>query len=220
MPREGMGEDFNQLFDRLIEERRTVRSFTEQVPSRDDIEKVIRAGLWGPYAAPAVAGTKVFRRFFVLERSGSSMDALTDIAIRTMRATGDRLMKLCESEPAMAEKAAPFAQRLQMMAASGSVALQEAPYYIVIAEKKGIPKAEQQSLAHVLENMWLKATALGMGFRLISMTEQMGHDAEFCKLLGMPPGEFAYDGCSVGYAIEWPPAPPRPTYGEAVTWLP
>ena len=219
MTQDGMGEDFNQLLDRLIEQRRTVRSFTDQVPSREDIEKIIRAGLWGPYAAPAVAGIRVFRRFFVLQRGGASMDALTDIALRTMRATVERLKSLCESDTAIAEKAGLFVQRMQMMTEAGNVALREAPYYIVIAEKKGIPKAEQQSLAHVLENMWLKATALGLGFRLISMTEQMGNDPEFCELLGMPPGEFAYDGCTVGYATEWPPAAPRPTYDEAVTWL-
>ncbi len=219
MTPEGMGEEFNRQLDRLIEERRTVRSFTEQVPSREDIESIIRAGLLAPYAAPAVAGTKVFRRFFVFERSGTSMDALTEIAVRTMKATVERLEQFTKSDPAAAEKAGPFIQRLQMMAESGSVALREAPYYIVIAEKKGIPQAEQQSLAHVLENMWLKATALGMGFRLISMTEQMGNDPGFCDLLGMSPGEFAYDGCTVGYATEWPPAAPRPAAGEAVTWM-
>jgi len=50
------------------------------------------------------------------------------------------------------------------------------PYYIVVAERSGIPPAEQQSLAHCLENMWLKATALGLGFQLVSVTAQMGRD--------------------------------------------
>ncbi len=217
---ESKGEQFNAELDALIAERRTVRSFTEQIPSREDIDAIIRAGLWGPYAMPAVAGTKVFRRFFVFQRDGVSMDALTEIALRTMQGTVERLKELAAADPVKAEKAGPFIQRLQMMAESGSVALREAPYYIVIAEKRGIPPAEQQSLAHVLENMWLKATALGLGFRLISMTEQMGRDPEFCDLLGMLPGEFAYDGCTIGYATEWPPAPPRPSYDEAVTWMP
>ncbi len=43
-----------------------------------------------------------------------------------------------------------------------------APYFIVGAEKKGFPAVEQQFLAHCLENMWLKATALGLGFQLVS----------------------------------------------------
>ncbi len=214
-----MGDEFNTSFDQLTRDRRTVRAFTDEVPPRDDIEAIIRAGLWAPYAAPAVAGTRVFRRFFVFERGGAQLDALAEIALRNMRANVERLRKLSEGDPVMAEKAAPFIERLRMVAASGSVPFLEAPYYIVIAEKKGIPPAELQSLAHVLQNMWLKATALGLGFRLISMTEQMGNDPAFCELLGMTPGEFAYDGCTVGYATEWPPAASRPTFDEAVTWI-
>ncbi|MGD0953085.1 MAG: hypothetical protein ABR985_11955 [Methanotrichaceae archaeon] len=35
---------------------------------------------------------------------------------------------------------------------------------MVVAERKSFPPVEQQSLAHCLQNMWLKATALGLGF--------------------------------------------------------
>lgn len=45
-----------------------------------------------------------------------------------------------------------------------------APEFIVVAEKKGFPEVEQQSLAHCLENMWLKANALDLGFQLVSST--------------------------------------------------
>ena len=45
-----------------------------------------------------------------------------------------------------------------------------APEFIVVAEKKGFSAVEQQSLAHCLENMWLKATALNPGFQFVSST--------------------------------------------------
>src|SRR5665647_302111 len=45
-----------------------------------------------------------------------------------------------------------------------------APEFIVVSEKKGFPAVEQQSLAHCLENMWLKATSLDLGFQLVSST--------------------------------------------------
>lgn len=35
------------------------------------------------------------------------------------------------------------------------------PYFIIVAEKEGFPPVAQLSLAHRLENMWLKATTLG-----------------------------------------------------------
>ena len=106
----------------------------------------------------------------------------------------------------------PFAMRLKSVAEGGEIGFESAPYFVVAAEKKGIPPAELQSLAHVMENMWLKATALGMGFRLISAVSQQSDNPEFCKLLGLTQGEFALVGCALGYATEWPPATEGSTF--------
>jgi len=220
MEQDGTDREANEQFDTVIELRRTVRSFTDELPPRESIEQIIKAGLLAPYAAPAVAGEKVFRRFFVFERAGQSMTTAVDIAIKQMRENVQKMKSRCESDPSFARKAGAFVKRLEMIAETGQVPLAQAPYYIVVAEKKGIPAVEMQSLAHCLENMWLKATALGLGFRLISMTTQMGEDPDFCKLIGLPPGEFGLDGCTVGYATEWPPATDRPSFEEAVSWLP
>ena len=38
--------------------------------------------------------------------------------------------------------------------------------------REGFPPVESRSLAHVLENIWPKAVALGLGFCLISATSQ------------------------------------------------
>ena len=74
-----------------------------------------------------------------------------------------------------------------------------APFYIVVAEKKGFPPVEQQSLAHCMENMWLKATALGLGFQIVSATAQMADNPKFCRILGLESGKWALMGCAVGY---------------------
>ncbi len=58
-----------------------------------------------------------------------------------------------------------------------------APYFIIIAEKKGFLRVEQQSLAHCLENMWLKATALDLGFQLVFATAQLPENPSFCAML-------------------------------------
>ena len=59
----------NAILDRILESRRSVRSFAPDIPPKEDIMKIIRAGLLAPYAAQAVAGQD-FRRFFVF-REGS-----------------------------------------------------------------------------------------------------------------------------------------------------
>jgi nitroreductase len=219
MTTEGMDRETNERLDKVLQMRRTVRSFTDKVPPRQQIEQIIEAGLLAPYAAAAVGEVKLFRRFFVFERGGESIARVAEMAAEQMKATVAGLKQQCEANPAVAEKAGSFLKRLEMLVASGSVPITEAPYYVVIGEKTGIPPAEMQSLAHVLENMWLKATALGLGFRLISLTAQLGHNEDFCKLLGVMPSEFAFDGCTIGYATEWPPPTDRPSFEEAVSWF-
>jgi nitroreductase len=214
-----MDPEFNERLDTLIEVRRTIRSFTDEVPPRETIERVIQAGLLAPYAPPAVGGERLFRRFFVLERGGATMDKAAALAIKHMKANAENLKKRCEADPAVAAQAGEFVKRMEMIAASGMVPFTEAPFYIVVAEKKGIPPVEMQSLAHCLQNMWLKATALGLGLRLISLTSMLGQDPEFCELIGIPHGEFGFDGCTIGYATDWPPNPPKPTLAEVTKWL-
>ena len=53
-----------------------------------------------------------------------------------------------------------------------------------------------------MENMWLKATALGLGFQLVSVTSQMSPDPEFCGVLGIPAGEWELMGCAIGYPAD------------------
>ena len=67
--------------------------------------------------------------------------------------------------------------------------------------------------------MWLKATALGIGLRLISAAGNQSNDPEFCGLLGIAPGEFGLDACALGYPKEVPPPTRRPAYADVVTWL-
>ena len=87
--------------------------------------------------------------------------------------------------------AGPFLERLKLMGENGVPNLRKAPYYIVVAEQRGIPPVEHLSLSHCLQNMWLKAVALGLGMQLLSITQQLDTDKEFCNLIKIPIGEFA-----------------------------
>jgi nitroreductase len=95
----------------------------------------------------------------------------------------------------------------------------KAPYYIVVAEQKGIPPVEQCSLAHCMQNMWLKSTAVGLGFQLLSITAQMAEEEDFCDILGIHFGEFALDGCLIKYPETIPPPVKRPQIDQVTRWV-
>ena len=97
--------------------------------------------------------------------------------------------------------------------------LSKAPYFLVVAEERAIPHVEHCSLAHCLQNMWLEATALGLGFQLVTATQGMSDDRKFCELLGLPTWIFVLDGCLLGYAAETPAPVKRPDPSKVVTWL-
>lgn len=219
MAAHGMSEDLNRGLDTVIEGRRTVRSFKDEAPQAEQVKQVIRAGLLAPYAGLAVRAGDLFRRFFVIPR-GSSSVARAEAIIRPQVAGSSAAMeKAMSGDAEFREKAGPFAERLRVIAEGAPVGFEDVPYWIVAAEQKGFPPAEARSLAHVMQNMWLKATALGLGFRLISVVTQMGDNEEFCAILGIPAGRFGLDSCVIGYAQAMPEPTWRPSMEEAVAWL-
>jgi nitroreductase len=78
---------------------------------------------------------------------------------------------------------------------------------------------QQQSLAHVLENMWLMATALGLGMHLVSVTTTMADDPAFCGILGLPVAEYALNGCAIGVPAQAPDARSLPDVAGVTSWL-
>ena len=113
---------------------------------------------------------------------------------------------------------APLRARLEPVAEGRIPGVGTAPCYVVVAERGSTP-VQQQSLAHVLENMWLMATALGLGKHLVSVTSTMAEDPAFCDILGLPVGEHALNGCALGVPAQVPEARPLPDASAATTWL-
>jgi nitroreductase len=212
-------KEANAVLDKIILARRTVRTFAEEAPPRKMIEQLIRAGLWAPYAALAVAGREDFRKFFVFSRGTAAMDeAARLIQLRARRNLEDRLQAR-GGAAVPGDRDYAYLERIKALAENGLPSLKAAPYYIVVAEYQGIPAAALQSLAHVLENMWLKATALGMAFQLISATESMAEDQDFFRLLRLPFGDYLLDGCVVGYPAAEPLAAKRSDIEAVTSWL-
>jgi nitroreductase len=212
----------NVFLDQVLAERRSHRMFMPEVPGEDEVRRIIHAGLLAPFAAAAVGNSHdYFRRFFVLRQGSASMNAAASLVMGEITKMSEELEHAMKNDASLRAKAAGFVRRLAMFRDKGYVAgIGTAPYYIVVAERRGFPPVELQSLAHCLENMWLKATALGLGFQLVSVTSRMSDNPAFCTMLGIPPGEWELMGCAVGYpADEFSPSI-RPPVEDVTVWLP
>jgi nitroreductase len=211
----------NTMLDEIISNRRSHRKFKQEFPPENDINSIIKAGIYAPFAAAAVSNTEdYFRRFFVLKKDSKSMIILASLIFEAVMEMASDLEVAMKNSPELRKRAMGFANRLSMIKKMGMIpGVSSAPYFIIVAEKKGFPAVEQQSLAHCLENMWLKATALGLGFQLVSATAQMDDNSEFCELLGINPGQWALNGCAIGYSAEELSPSIRPTVEEVTSWL-
>jgi len=214
-------EQKNICLDLILAERRSYRVFTTKIPTRDTIERIIHAGLLAPYAAAAIGNSNdYFRRFFVMQKGSASLNAVIPIVKSQIDVMSKGLEIEMEKNPELRAKAISFVQRLSAIKKMGFVpGVGTAPYYIVVAERKGFPPVELQSLAHCLENMWLKATALGLGFQIVSITSQMSTDPSFCRILGIQAGEWELMGCAIGYPQEELSPSVRPPVENVTTWL-
>lgn len=211
----------NAILDENLASRRTQRSFREEEPPEEEISRIIHAGLLAPYAALAVGKSNdYFRRFFVIRKGSQAMETILPLVMAKVEAGIAKLEPAMEHDAHLREQASGFIRRLRMFRDQGMVSgIGTAPYYIVIAERRGFPPVELQSLAHCLENMWLKATALGLGFQIVSITAEMADDPDFCKLLGISGGEWALMGCAVGYPQKELPPAVRPSIEDVTRWL-
>jgi len=211
----------NAVLDRIIGERRSCRKFTREIPADVQVESILHAGLHAPFAAAAIGDSKdYFRRFVVVRNGSTAMKELSPLVFESVLAMAVDLEQAAAKNAQLREQAAGFMGRLAMIKDMGMVpGVGTAPFYIVAAEKKGFPPVEQQSLAHCMENMWLKATALGLGFQIVSATAQMADNPGFCRALGLESGKWALMGCAVGYPAEKLSPSIRPSVTEVTTWL-
>jgi len=187
-----------KTFDEILRLRRSTRVFTDKVPPKDLIDKIIDAGLLAPYAAQAVGSDKNFRRFYIVQKNSNALSRMKTLMQDEAGNNLAVLRKELEQKPFLENKLLPFIKKLESIKNKGVLGVGTAPYYIIIAEKKGTPPVEQQSLAHCLQNMWLKTTEFGLGFHLVSMTAEMIKNREFCKILQINSSDYAINGCAIG----------------------
>jgi len=214
-----ISQETNEVFDQIVSARRTVRKFRNDIPPKEVIEQVIRAGILAPYAGLALSTIENNRRFIVFEKDSDNMVKAREIITSQLKVSAKKFNILTKVIPYLRKNGKAFAKALNNMSQNGIPAFETAPYYIVVAERKGFPPAEKQSLAHVMQNMWLKSTALGLGFQLLSATQTLSKNRDFIDLLGITLGEFEIDGCVIGYPDQTPPKRKEIVVNEFTTWL-
>lgn len=198
-------------FDDIILNRRTCRAFTPEKPSQDQIKSILKAGLHAPYAALALKEGQKFRQFVVVSGISEKMQKIRDL----VKAHTAKLAKIIPLINLIFPGKIPqtFIDRVK------TNLLGEAPVYIFIVEPKGFPPVAPQSISHCLENMWLKATEIGLGFRLISVFESMSRNKDFLNILSLEKGVYSINCCSIGYPAYPLEISKRPSLDELITWF-
>jgi nitroreductase len=209
----------NKILDSIIETRRTVRSFKAEIPRKEIIEAIVHAGLWAPFARMAITREQDFRRFFIVENGNPILRQISELIKKQAEISLEHWERQIQEKTILREKAKNYLRIVKGLAERGYPELMTYPCLVIIGEEIGVPPVEQQSLAHVVENMWLKATALGIGLRVMSVIETLTESEGFSRLLGVDKGVYAFTGCILGYADQNPAAGTRPQDREITKWL-
>ncbi len=189
----------NHALDAILEARRSCRGFTNQVPGKEDIQAIIHAGDLAPFASISVSDVEIFRHYYVLFQDNPLFPVIDALIRRQSQADLDELLAKKASDPILTQFSKGLEAKWSGVARGGVPAFPNPPCLIIMAEWRGARRADSQSLTHAIQNMWLKATALGLDFGILSIIESMCHNQEFCDLFGLPVGEYGFHGCVVGY---------------------
>jgi len=218
-------QEENAALDSVILKRRTIRSFKNDDVPKESIEKIIKAGYLAPLGGMTGLTLNQVRKFIVMKNGTQAHLRAKSLIYASAKRNKKKLQMVSLFMPKYKKQIGIFIERFKLVSEKGIPGLEQAPYYIIIAEKRGMPPAkgvppiEKQSMAHALENMWLKATALGLGFQLISATASMSNDREFIGILGLATGEYDIDGCAIGIAGQTPADKPEADPKEYINWL-
>lgn len=213
---ENITKEHEQFFDEVLTSRRSVRVFQPVKIEKNNIEKIIRAGIIAPFAAIPAAGSDDFRKFIVISTSSEKFNELSTIIDDKMTLFATNIEKLYGDHPY--SKVTQQASKVGIKTIIG-----KAPYVLIVGEKKGIPDNAAESLSYCMHNMWLKAVSLRIGYRLLAILSKLDleNDNEFCEMLGIESKKYVMIACELGYPDPSfvPPSVNYPNYGKTVVFF-
>ena len=190
----------NQILDRILNARKTCRAFSGEIPTDEEIKEVIQAGCIAPFASIDSKAVVPFRHFFVIKKDDPRLDLIDTLIREQSKLDLEQRIKDEEADTFLKENGAGVHKLWQHVAECGESTFPNPPCFIIAAEWRGARRAERQSLAHMMQNMWIKATALNLDFQIISVTENMVDNQAFCDMLGLPTGKYGFLSCVLGHA--------------------
>ena len=182
-----------------IAARRTTRVFSSSLPSKKSVDDILRAAVLAPFGGATGVPLQDIRRIYVFEPHTLERAKAVEILYSTIYKNARFMRRMLKVAPFLRRKMSTFSKRLDAISENGIPGFARGTYYVVAAEKKCFPPVGKQSLAHVMQNMWLAATDKGFGFQLVSATGLMSKNHVFMNLLGLLPGRYDLDGCLIGY---------------------
>jgi nitroreductase len=206
------------ILGEVIRSRRTIRSFSGPVPD-ETLIRILEAGIYAPLGGATGIPLKEMRKIFVFRQGSESIRIAREIINSELKKGSSRISLLLKMMPFLKNKMQVFANRLRSLSENGIPGLTMGAFYVVIAEKKGFPPVEKQSLSHTMQNIWLTATAYGFGFHLVSVTGMLSKNKHFMKILGLTPGEWALDGCVIGVPKLLPEPREDRKIENFITWV-
>lgn len=200
----------------IITSRSTQRKFSvDKIPSKEDIEKLILAGIHAPFPALGTDSLTNPRTFIVIQNGTPEWKRLRSIVMKkgkfyySLARKRKLLLLLNRLTPKRHRVKKKVISDLKIFARQivehrGHFAFFDtAPYWVVIAERRHMPiiltKLARQSMGHCLQNIWLRATDLGMILQPVSSIYQLQNDKEVCRLLGLEGRNWEMDSFFVGY---------------------
>ncbi len=203
----------------IIRARRSIRSFTDAVPPAEGMKEILQSAIFAPFGRATDLPPKDIRKIFVFSQGTENMNIARELLLGQIRRVARKVNIVTLLFPFLRKKMGVFSKRISELAENGIPGLEEGPFYIVVAVKKGFPSMEKQTIAHAMQNMWLSATAQGLGFQLVSITGIMSKNREFMQLLGLKPGDYELDGCVVGIPKMAPEPREDRHLEDFVTWV-
>ena len=209
----------NKTFEQLVKSKRSLPNFSNEIPPIDLLNEIVKSCIHAPYAGALGIPLNEIRKIYIFKQDTESMTIARDILLSEIKKSSRKINTFLKFFPFLKKKIKPFAYRLRVFSPKGIPLLFEAPYFIIIAEKKGFPMVNEESLTHALQNMWLTATSLGFEFQLITAIPLMAKNKQFLKLLKLKKGAYALDGCVVGYPYNHAKENNEYEFEKFVTWV-
>ena len=125
-----------------------------------------------------------------------------------------QLKALIQSNPAMSEQVQGHLPRVQMIRRAWLVTVRGRPLLHRGGRSAQLSAGGAGVIGALPREMWLQATAAGLGLPPALHHHEMAKDPDFCQLLGLAGAEFGLNGCAIGYPYRPLPQAERPGVGE------